>query len=179
MVLYGFYHFFPRSIAICKDYCEACHAETITEQWRVLKVLHIFFIPLVPWGLPSYWICASCGNDPRPYTRTRPQNISRWLNYGLLAVVLSIAVWYLWVSPSAETGLWVMRIIAPLCVLVVIYFGFFRKSGVDEEAILLRRRQIVPYEPSDCPYCHQPLIEQPERRCARCKLRVYRSARED
>jgi hypothetical protein len=50
LVIHGLYRFKQHRIGVCKDLCNACEKETVTEEWRSFNVGHLYFIPLLPLG---------------------------------------------------------------------------------------------------------------------------------
>lgn len=63
-IIHGTYHWKRRKTAYRNDACLRCKMFTISEQYRMFDVGHLFGIPLLPLGFRQRWYCADCRNEP-------------------------------------------------------------------------------------------------------------------
>src|SRR5262245_51152385 len=88
LVKYGRYQFGRRRIAYRRGICHSCRREGVAEQWRSFDWLHIFWIPLVPFGVRRTWICTRCGEE---WTFNLSERIAGMVLVGLVLAAMCYA----------------------------------------------------------------------------------------
>lgn len=64
IVIYGFYRFAQKRIGYRNDFCLTCKTECLAEQQRSFNCGHLFFVPLLPLGFFTRWVCPTCKMNP-------------------------------------------------------------------------------------------------------------------
>jgi len=167
LILHGHYKFRKRKVSCRNDYCTICNRDEFTEGIRSFRVIHIFFIPLIPIGFATEWRCTSCGKDP--FSR-RP--ISRGLaitGFVLSLSLLAVSVAALWEERRNNPG--------GLCIVLVMLGGLAfvtanSLSGKRRSEYLARRKAVMPLRTDVCPYCATPTFQRSTIRCELCKITI-------
>jgi len=167
LILHGQYKFGRRKAYCRNDYCTICNRARFTEGIRSFRVIHIFYIPLIPIGFGTEWRCASCGKDP--YTR-RP--ISRGLaiaSFVLSLLLLAGCIAMLWEERrNNPAGLWLLLVMFGGLVFVTAN----SLSGKRRFEYLARRKAVKPLRADVCPYCSTPTFQRITIRCDMCNITI-------
>ena len=169
LIIHGRYHFWPAYTAFKNDYCRSCGADRICVEVQTFDVVHIYWIPLVPFGTQKRWFCSTCGQDPHVRTKTR-----RWVKilgcvfFAITAAFLGIGPW-LEKNPKDETLLGLSAVAIGLTV-AALALGIsaakqepdspIRPNENDENS---RTSSLV-----DCPLCGTALVDSPQWHCPNC-----------
>ena len=105
LIHWGIYRFADRIVGYRNDYCLRCESHRLALRHRSFRVVHIWFVPLIPLGWSKSWRCRVCGGDPHVRVKTRES--IRWagtIAVGLLAGIGWLAqpgrrpedFWYIW-----------------------------------------------------------------------------------
>ena len=163
IIIYGSYHWFPKRTAFRRDYCRSCETETTSLRIRTLDVFHVFWIPLIPWGMWSRWVCAACGRRPHVNTRTR----KGYKIAGLVALALMcLAFWVPGLESEMELPvLWAFRLGLPLATVAL---GVSLKRHGPEPSFKRRLAEVVPHTSPTCPLCNGVLVTASPSFCNTC-----------
>ncbi|MGO8690111.1 MAG: hypothetical protein ACLQLG_10790 [Thermoguttaceae bacterium] len=165
LLVHGRYRFGTKRVACRNDYCTHCRGPTFTEGYRSFVVVHLYFIPLIPLGFYTRWVCARCRNDPAGKRPARAWLLLFGLVAGLVAmgVVFSVP----WPDNDIEAK-WGLRAIFTAFTSLVLYNLVRTDRGAYREA----RENVAPLGHDRCPYCGEPLPSMPEPPCGKCRVRV-------
>jgi hypothetical protein len=168
--IHGHYRFATKLAACRNDYCTYCQKPVFTEGYRSFVVAHVNYIPLLPLGFRTRWVCTKCKSDP---AGKRPP--TAWLLWlGLLAGIIGLGIAF--ILPIFEPfpakdrdAIWGMRAIFAAFTAMVIYNLVRRKKrGAYQQA----KQDVVPLGHERCPYCGDALVGISDRYCGKCKIRV-------
>jgi hypothetical protein len=152
LIVYGRYRFKPRRVAFRNDFCLRCNQPRRSVEFKTFDALHIFWIPLIPLGYRTRWICATCGNPPRESNRTRRP--FKWAGLTVL-LVLGIGAWLAPMDQDISVMLWFFRIAAPLgAVLTLIHL--LRTRGAPSPKAQIA--SVAPTTVTACPFCGVDLL---------------------
>jgi hypothetical protein len=174
---HGTYRFKQHPVGVRMDYCTCCKKERVTIQIKSFDMYHLSFIPLIPLGWKTRWLCTECRLDPRAHYGVSRGLMSVFL--GVLALFTGIMTIGTWAANPADAtdmpvgALWAMRFIAPLLTALFVYLGFIRKAGNPDIAGAEQRKRILPLDGKTCPLCRQPATQVGVPTCTRCKVRIY------
>ncbi len=164
MILHGTYRLGKKLVACRNTYCTTCKSPVFAEGLRSLLVLHIFYIPLLPFATDLKWYCSQCRREPDEGRPSRKFILVAGVFCGLLLMFVGFMI----VLTTADaTGYWVSL------------FGLVMTLGL----ILLLRRQnheafsnssesVSPLAGDFCPYCHEPLFAKTTPRCHVCRIDI-------
>jgi len=85
--IFGTRNFGKRKHAVKNAFCKKCGKERVKVEWKWFSWFHFFFIPLVPLGYNSSWVCNTCGND---------KQANRETSIGIKIFVILFLVLVLW-----------------------------------------------------------------------------------
>lgn len=176
LIIHGRYHLRPTYTAFKNDHCRSCCGERICVEVQTFDVVHIYWIPLVPFGTHKRWLCSTCGQDPHVRTTTR-----RWVKiaacvfFGIVAVFLGIGAATVWLNndPQEKEALMALPLVAIGLAVAAIALGISAaKQDPDSPAGVLnvndehdRSRSLV-----DCPFCGTALVDSPQWHCPNCNV---------
>lgn len=166
IVLYGTRYVRPKIVAYRNDYCVSCDSPQRAHRIRRLKVLHLFFIPVLPLALVRHWRCSVCDKHPH----WRPQrNRVKWVITFLLAMFTATA----WISSSTETGnsvlgMWLLRI--GLSIAFVLMFWYALSSQYDFQ-LTEKLATVEAAQETTCPFCNSPFVMDQGWRCSGCGVK--------
>ncbi len=162
-VIHGSYHWLPRVTAFRRDYCRNCESDTTSVLIRTLDVFHIFWLPLLPWGMWSRWHCRACGSRPHVNTRTR----KGYKIAGLVALALiSLAFWAPGLQIEEDPSvLWTFRL-GLLVAMAALAVSIYRHRV--EPHFKRRLAQVVPHTESSCLLCGGTLVFGSPQQCKSC-----------
>ena len=166
LILHGHYRFRTRKYSCRNDYCTQCKRTTFTEGFRSFRMLHLFFIPLIPLGFFTDWRCTSCGNNPlgrRPLPRGLALTGFALFNLALIGVLFFIP----WKASDTKTK-WIMA--AMLGGLVIITANSL--VGKERARYMAIRKAVTPLRTDVCPYCTTPMVQLKTIRCEKCKITI-------
>ncbi|WP_444902155.1 hypothetical protein ACJJIG_04290 [Microbulbifer sp. SSSA007] len=116
--IFGTHKFRKRKNAIKKSYCKSCKSEEIKVEWKWFSWFHMFFIPLIPLGNNSVWVCNKCGRDKQANRETS-------ISVKVLIILFLSLVFFLFFTNGTEKieilTLWSIR---AAVALAVAYFVF-------------------------------------------------------
>jgi hypothetical protein len=168
LILHGVYAFSKKVVGYRNDYCLKCNAPRRALQVRSFKVLHLFFVPLVPLGLWREWECSVCGSDPHAQVGTRKS--MKWAGVVALIVVAVIA----WVGPTKDEKdvefMWAMRIGCPLAAVALAIHTARSAPDANLSALL---KQVPPADEIACALCGGVLISGERWRCSHCGVQRF------
>lgn len=164
-ILHGHYRWGTRRAACKHEYCTICQRERMVEGYRSFRVIHLFFVPVIPLGNFTDWRCSTCGKDP--YSK-RP--MPPWISVpgfvlGACAFVgVAIAPW--------EDDDFQSRIIM-LCIFgALAAFSGYSLFGKRRREYLALRRAVQPLPKDVCPLCGQPTLQRSKIRCELCRVEL-------
>lgn len=148
----GAYRFKPQLIACRSAHCYHCNTVTLFEEFRAFTVVHVLFIPVLPVGFTTRWICSTCEKEPN-----EPQGkIVVAALFGALLFYFGCIIGY---EDSLPTGLALMA------------------GGIAIPAIAYRRtaKKVQPTGNflEACPYCRSPLLTGTKTQCEKCDVSIY------
>ncbi len=162
VVIYGVHHFRPRRIAFRNDYCLRCGKACRSAQIRTFDVCHIFWIPILPIGFWKRWACTICGRKPHVSPQTRRS--FKWACLIVLAVLWA-ASWIGPVTPDLVAGIWLFRIGAVLCAVLLLVHLLRPPYDPSLEEKL---DTVHPAAETLCPFCGTQLIVGTRCYCPGC-----------
>lgn len=163
LIVHGVYRWSPRKIAFRRDYCRRCESVTLAVLLRTFDVFHLFWVPLLPLGVWSRWLCVRCGDNPHAAARTR---------LGFKVVLVALLVLFnlaVWLTPGAtsDVELWLSRAVTFLLLLLAIWWVARHRR---EPALESRLAAVMPYDRWECPLCGGQLLQIPPLiQCPSCK----------
>ena len=173
MLIHGRYHFRPTYTAFKNDHCRSCSAERTCVEVQTFDVVHIYWIPLVPFGTQKRWFCSTCGQDPHVRTKTR-----RWVKilgcvfFAITAVFLGILVVTLWLDndPKDNEALIDLSVGAVAALAIGLTLGISAAKQEPDTPIRLNENYENDRSSSllDCPLCGTILVDSPQRHCPKC-----------
>jgi len=157
-VVYGIRSVWRRPVAFRNDYCLSCSSPRVSLLVRQFWYFHLFWIPLLPFGLYRTWYCGTCGQ--RPHARTRTS--SGVLRLAIVATLVIVAL-FLWDSDTGDADplMTVWRISALLAIPPAVVFWL--KAPPDNE-LSTQLQAVRPSEVLECPVCrgavqpHRPFV---------------------
>jgi fatty acid desaturase len=177
LVVYGFYRFTQKQIGYRNDFCLTCNAERLTQQWRSFNCGHLFWIPLLPFGVFKRWLCPTCKNNP--HARTESSRGFKLFAAGFfllfaLAMLLSAVVATLGTAPdfakrSDAPGMWVGALVAGIPAAALTFWA--TRPQNDPVDLAQKLREVKPARTDTCPYCNSKLTS--EQFCESCKLQRH------
>jgi hypothetical protein len=165
LLIHGVYHFDRKRTAAQKDFCNACEQERLSEEWRSFDWVHFYWVPLIPLGYKSRWLCAKCHKEPNGNYRT-----SQGAKIALLvAVAIFLLIFCISYPDPGEVVFfrWV-RIISTIVILALLYWIIKSGPKIDGNEI---RKNLVPLRVGCCIYCKGPLKSEPDLDCPACQVR--------
>ena len=166
-VVFGSYNAWPKNVAFRRDYCVRCQRERLVLAKRTWDFGHLFWIPVLPMGRWTRWLCPGCGQDPAVATSIRkPFRIMLAFILGLLLIPGGFALTaddhY-----SAEM-VWVIRAGVVLAMAALVWWAF-RPDGTKE--MRDRRAAVQPWSGQTCPVCDAHMMQSIEgARCSGCDI---------
>jgi hypothetical protein len=161
LILHGIYTFKPRIIAYRNDFCLRCAAPRRAYRVRTFDVLHIFYIPLVPFGFVKRWRCATCNRDPHAHPGTRKG--FKWAGI----VCLAIFILAFWTMEERDAFTWAMRIGLPVGFVAALWHTIKSKPDI---RLSEKLKEVAPANETICPICHRPLVNDSYWRCPQCDI---------
>jgi hypothetical protein len=152
VIIHGMYNFRPKRLAFRNDFCLSCGRPRRSVRIRTFDMWHIFWIPILPLGFWKRWICTACGRQPHVSTKTRPFFI--WVGLSIL-LILSAAVWAMPIDRDFVTGIWILRVGAPLGAILVFVHLLHMPKG---PSLRERLATIRPASDTVCPFCGVQLL---------------------
>jgi hypothetical protein len=164
VLVHGMYRWAARRLAFRNDYCRACQDRAIAVCVSTFNVLHIYWLPLLPLGRWSRWLCARCGNKPHAAARTRR---GFKIVLAVLAGLLNVVAWFAPLDIGSELQLGILRAVALVLLLLALRWVATHRPEPDLKALLAA---VLPYTSWDCPLCGGRLVETPTAvQCGSCK----------
>jgi hypothetical protein len=167
LIIHGIYHWRRRLLAFRNDYCLSCGRPRLAFLNRTLAVLHVFWVPVLPLGFWSRWLCGQCGRPPhRRVTTARPL---KWIGTGLL-VLGAVVFWATTPGRGRDDAamVWTFRIGLPVAAAFAIRHTLKAKPP---ERLAEKLRGIAANRDSTCPRCGTTLtVAAPWYRCGGCGL---------
>ena len=163
VIIHGIYRWSPARLAFRTDYCRRCEAGTLSVLVRTFNVLHVFWVPLVPLGRWSRWLCARCGEDPHAAARTR-----RGFKIALVFIValFTLAAFLTPQGTTSDLTMWIMRLGALLLLGLSVRWVVVHRP---EPSFRARLALVQPYDRAECPLCRGALVDSPTgARCSAC-----------
>ena len=163
MIIYGVYRWRPLNVAFRQDYCRSCAQGTLAVRQRTFNAIHLFWVPVLPLGWWSRWLCVRCGTDPHATVGTL-----RWVKIAV-AVLLGLFNVGVWLTPKgASSNLEVLVYCGALLLFfaVAVRWAIVHEPERDFRANLAR---MPPYEGWDCPLCGAELVRLASAYCPACK----------
>ncbi len=129
ILIYGTYRFGKKVVEEKEVYCKTCEEESLAKKESSFKMIHMFFLPLIPLGRDETWSCGKCGNDPSEPTR------SKGIRVLLVLITLATVVWAFLAEPKDGDveSIWMVRILLFLILLGVLWWAA-RPFRIPEEA---------------------------------------------
>jgi hypothetical protein len=120
LIIHGIYAWAVRRVAFRHDFCRGCAQPTLAVRMRAFRVLHLYWVPVLPLGFWRTWHCSRCGRSPDANLRTRRGfKVAGAVTLALLAA----AVW--WDAPDDARGgelvfVWSLLIGLPLAATLAV-----------------------------------------------------------
>ena len=169
MLIHGRYHFRPTYTAFKNDHCRSCSAERTCVEVQTFDVVHIYWIPLVPFGTQKRWFCSTCGQDPHVRTKTR-----RWVKIlgCVIAVFIVIIVVIGWPdnAPKDNKSLIFAYVFIIGFTVAALALGISAAKQEPDSPIRLNENYENDRSSSllDCPLCGTILVDSPQWHCPKC-----------
>ncbi len=151
-ILHGLYRSRPRRVAFRNDYCLSCAQPRRSIQIRSFNAWHIFWIPILPLGFHTRWLCTVCGRDPHIHPGTRRS--FKWAGLVIL-IIFSVGIWTVALTPDDVVMGWVFRLTAPIGALLTLrhLLRTFKDPSLEEKLAA-----IPPASDTTCPFCASNLL---------------------
>lgn len=168
LVIHGIYEWAVRRVAFRNDFCRGCGQATLAVRVRAFRVLHLYWVPVLPLGFWRTWHCSRCGRAPDANTRTR-----RGFKIAGAAMLAALAIAAWWEPPGDVHGgglvfVWSLKIGLPLAAALALRAALRHRPDADRQKALAG---IQPFTGSDCPLCSGQLLGVPDRHCLACGCR--------
>jgi hypothetical protein len=165
ILVHGVYRWRPRLVAFRRDFCLRCTGEQLSVAVQTFDVLHLFWVPVLPLGRRSRWLCSHCGAPPHAVVSTR--RIFKLAGVGAAAIG-AILLWLLPLSeiPSEDhTLLWIFRLALPLAALALLAWAL---RQAPEVRLAERLATVAPFAGWSCPLCGGELVRTAATACGQC-----------
>jgi hypothetical protein len=154
------YSFQNKVVAYRNDFCLTCNAPRRAVQTRSFKVIHLFYIPLVPLGFWREWHCQYCDDDPH-----RSRGVRNNLKWGaVLGLAMIAGVAWLDERPT-DIAIWVLRIGASLAAIAMAVYTIRAAPHTQLTSML---QQVPPADEMACALCGGVLMRDEEWKCSQC-----------
>jgi hypothetical protein len=164
LIIHGVYHWSPQRLAFRRDYCRRCEAGTLAVLVRTIDVLHVFWLPILPLGVWSRWLCVRCGEKPHAAARTR---LGFKVALVVLLVLFNLAAWLTPTGTSPALEVWLTRAVTLLLLVVAVGWAVRHRP---EASLAERLATVSPYDGWECPLCGAQLLQVPPLvQCPSCK----------
>jgi hypothetical protein len=168
IVVYGCYRFRPRRVGYRNDYCLVCGREVRSEQIRSFNAIHLFWIPLIPLGFWTRWLCPQCHRPPHQ-VRGGVRAPFKW---AIWVVLLSFAV-FLWIIPStldSSSTIWMYRLgLSVATALLLAHLIRAPKTPSLKEKLT----GVRPASDVVCPFCGTQMLIGDRCSCPNCGVVRY------
>lgn len=153
-MIWGTRHTGARRLAFRNDWCRTCRTPVRASLTRSSWWLTIFWVPVVPLGRRTRWLCDSCSFPTRA---TAAWGAKRRL---VLALLLGLGSIGLWVEPPTtaveEPELFaVFRWTITLLPVALVASTWWRRN---DPSLRQGLEQVPPTDDRECPYCTRPLV---------------------
>jgi hypothetical protein len=150
------------------DYCLNCKRPVYSTLTRSMTFGAVFFIPVLPLGIRTQWLCDECGDKPHSLKRTR-------LPFKFAALILLVST--MWASFQATEGGsdqtvdGVLRVIIAGLILFTLY-SISKHSAAPDWHQEYSNSGVSRLSPDlQCPYCRVNLqLEEGKMKCPACNL---------
>jgi fatty acid desaturase len=173
--IYGFYRFAQKQIGYRNDFCLTCKTECLAQQWRSFNCGHLFFIPILPFGVFKRWLCPICKLNPHTPPSSKGYKVLVTTLVGIIVALILLTLVLNYTSPPKpddpprEMGaIWIMAAIFGTV------FGFLVRwtmHHVPSPDLPEKLRQLKPASRDVCAYCNAKLSS--EAFCEACQLQRY------
>lgn len=165
----GLYSWFPKVVAYRPDFCMVCRQATRSVQKRTFDVMHIWWVPAVPFGFIWRWYCTRCHKDPR-FTGKTPQGMRR-LGTAVLAFLTVALTFDLPTKSSAQDFVFLWTVWVAL--LIGTFVALFVTLKPGDDVNLQRELRALKEETGPmCGLCESPLVfSGGDTRCSVCRVR--------
>ncbi len=166
-IVFGSYHWWKKITAFRHDYCRNCEEDITAHLIRTFDVVHIYWIPVFPYGMWGRWRCEECGIHPHV------NNIRTRKSFKILGViVLSFLALIMWAPQPTQDAdmeiIWGMRIGLPVA-LIALAVSLYRHG--DPPAFKEKLAQVERYTSSSCILCDGELAGGHPECCDECGAR--------
>ena len=138
----------------------------MVEKWRWFNWIHVFWIPLIPIGYRSNWMCTLCDQDANARYKT---GFVRKIVISIVLFLLALVMFQPGTIDTLEYGL-IVKFLSILFFLLSVYWAFKHNKLPSKE---LFRKNITPVDSTLCLYCKNPLAMSPTLSCISCKTQVF------
>jgi hypothetical protein len=172
MIIYGHYKFFPRRVACRNAWCTACEHEALAIGTRRLLFLHLFFIPLLPFGTDTQWICGHCQQDIDARRPVRSSIAGCGILVGaffiLFAAIGVLGALFLPKKGQLDRA----DSLTFLLLGLAMAGGFWWQRRRAQRGYEASAKAVVPLKGDVCPLCGQPVLLLGKPRCETCDLDI-------
>ena len=175
LIVFGCYEWGKKYIGYKKDLCYRCKTKTIWHRYRYFPVLHIYWIPLIPF-ISTEWICDECQKNPKSSS-----SLGAGVVVGFLGIpVLLLALLMLGVGLAGDSGLaWIGLIMLGASAAIFGYMIYkIRSSRRDKQVREATRAQEDSLLHEPCLYCQGEIQLSKKPACIDCGARVYETVDE-
>jgi len=166
LLLAGTYKFNKKRLAYRNDFCTFCDTPKLAIKVSSFWVVHVFFVPLIPLGKETKWLCINCHNDPHGKSKLAASPVLPAFS-GLLCLGASILYWRTPLDGSNNDSVWAFRIILSIIGFLLLLWAFRSKRDPSLESNL----SMVPPAPlTICSICGGPLSPSTPLRCPVCAI---------
>jgi hypothetical protein len=171
LVIHGHYKFFPKRVACKNAWCTSCEDETLAVGTRRILLLHVFFIPLLPLGTTTTWICGHCQGDVDARRPVRSWIAGCGIMGGAFFVLLALAG-ILGAVLSEKRQLDLTDSLPFLVLGLVMIGGFLWARRRAQRGYEAAAKQVEPLAGDACPLCGQQVLLLGKPRCEACDVDI-------
>jgi hypothetical protein len=172
MLLYGHYQFFPKRVACKRAWCTSCDRGVLAIGTRRILFLHLFFVPLLPVGTATRWICGHCHGDIDARRPVRSSIAGCGVLVGAFFILFAAAcIFGALFLPKKDKFDWTDPL--PFLILgLAMVSGFWWMRRRARRGYEASARQVEPLPGDVCPLCGQQVLLLGKARCETCDLDI-------
>jgi hypothetical protein len=167
LYIFGTRNFGKRKNAVKNTFCKKCDKQRVKVEWKWFSWFHFFFIPLIPLGYDSTWVCNICGHDKQAERETS-------IGIKVFVILFFLLVLWLFFGKGAEKidtlTLWGIR--AGVCSAIMYFIYTIVKHKERNRKKIFK--SVLPLEQSStCMNCEGSLSGHDVLHCSNCDVISY------